>query len=93
MKRHLAASTLVALSLLGAILSAAAPAAAATSSVSGKLVSLAPATRTLTVERSDGGQLMLRTTARSRLERNGSPVALAALALRDTVSVRFDARW
>ncbi len=90
MKRSHLTWTLSALILLAAVLPAASPAAAAPSTVSGRLVSLSPATRTLTIERAGGGQVMLRTTPDSNLVRNGSSVSLAALALRDSVTVRYD---
>src|SRR5436190_7923951 len=90
MKRSHLTWTLCTLALLAAALPFAAPATAAPATVTGKLVSLSPSTRTLTVQRADGGQLMLRTNADSTLTRNGNPVALAALALRDTIAVSYD---
>ena len=90
MKRSHLTWTLFTVALLAAVLPFATPAAAAPASIAGKLVSLSPATRTLTVQSADGGQVILRTNAESTLVRNGNPVTLAALALRDSVSVRYD---
>jgi hypothetical protein len=64
------------------------PTLAANSSATGVIGSLSPAARTVTIQKSDGTQVMLRTSERSVLTRNGKPVRFAALALRDQVSVQ-----
>ncbi len=64
-------------------------AAAAPTSAVGEIVSLSPTTRTVTIRTLAGTQLMLRSSERSQLVRNGQPVRFVALALRDEVSVRF----
>jgi hypothetical protein len=65
-------------------------ATAANTNATGVIVSLVPATRTVTIRKSgDGTQVMLRAVDRSELSRNGKSVRFAALALRDQVSVRY----
>ena len=80
------ASLLLAVFLLPSAASAAGP----TARVAGKLVSLSTAARTLTIEAADGHRVVLQVNASSRLLRNGSPVRLAGLALRDSVSAQFE---
>lgn len=82
--------SLAALLLVVLVLPAAADAAGRTASVSGQLVSLSTAARTLTIKAADGHQVVLRVNPSSRLLRNGSPVRLAGLALRDSVSAQFE---
>jgi len=62
---------------------------AATTSATGTIVSLSPATRTVTIQNGDGTQVMLRASDRSVLKRNGKAVRFSALALRDQASVQF----
>jgi len=72
------------------IVPSAATAANANADAAGVIVSLVPATRTVTIRKSgDGTQVMLRAIDRSALSRNGKSVRFAALALRDQVSVRY----
>lgn len=56
----------------------------------GDLVSVSPATQTLTLRAADRTQVILRVNARSHLTRNGAQVQLASLALRDHVTAHFD---
>lgn len=70
------------------LLALAVPAMAAagrSASVSGQIVSLSPAAQTLTVQTASGNLAVYQVTPSSHLWRNGSPVGLAGLALRDTV--------
>jgi hypothetical protein len=64
-------------------------ATAANTSATGKIVSLSPATRTVTIQKSDSTEVMLRAGERTALTRNGKAVGFAALALRDEVSVQL----
>ncbi|HEX3555831.1 MAG TPA: DUF5666 domain-containing protein [Thermoanaerobaculia bacterium] len=78
------------------------PAAArtATTSATGTIGSLSPATRTVILQKSDNTQVMLRVSERAVLTRNGKPVRFGDLALRDqataqiqgTTLVRLDAQ-
>ncbi len=92
MKRSHVAWGVTALALLAIALPFHSPAHAAsgTTTLSGTLVSLSTSTRTLAIRRDDGTQTLLRITAGSALSRNGATVGIAALALRDRVTVRFD---
>jgi hypothetical protein len=91
MKRNHTVLSLLGLAALALTLLAAAPASAATTAVQGTITSLSSTARTVTVRSAAGTQSILRTNAASKLSRNGASVSLADLALRDTVSVRFDA--
>lgn len=80
--------SLVAL-LLTALLLPAAALAANTTSATGVIGSLSPATRTVTIQKSDDTQVILRATEHTVLTRNGKPARFTALALRDQVTVQF----
>jgi hypothetical protein len=79
--------SIVVLLLTALILPAAAR--AASTSVTGVIGSLSPAARTVTIQESDGTQVMLRASERTVLTRNGKAVRFAALALRDQVTVQL----
>jgi len=81
---------LVPLLLAAFVLPATADAPRRTASVSGQLVSLSPAARTLTVKAADGKQVILQVNPSSRLTRNGASVRLTSLALRDSVTAQFE---
>src|SRR5436305_6110254 len=66
-----------------------AAALAAGTTVTGVIGSLSPATRTVTIQKSDGTQVMVRATGRTVLTRNGRAVGFAALALRDQAAVQL----
>ncbi len=86
--RILSASVLafVLLSALAPSLAAAAPARV---SVSGDLVGLSAATRTISLKTSTGAQVILRVTDGTSLKRNGASVALGGLALRDRITAQY----
>ncbi len=67
------------------------PAAArtATTTATGTIGSLSPATRTVTLQKSDDTQVMLRASERTVLTRNGKPVRFGDLALRDQVTAQL----
>lgn len=70
------------------LLALAVPAMAAagrSANISGQIVSLSPAAQTLTVQTADGSQAIYHVTPATHLWRNGAPVGLAGLALRDAV--------
>jgi Cu/Ag efflux protein CusF len=58
-------------------------------SATGVLVSLSAAGHTVTIQKSDSTQVMLRAGEHAALTRNGKPAPFGALALRDQVSVVF----
>lgn len=68
----------------------AAEAAGRAASISGQLVSFSTAARSLTIKAAGGQQTVLRVNPASRLLRNGAPVRLAGLALRDSVTAQFE---
>ena len=83
---------LAALLLSVLALPAVAEAAGRTASVSGKVVSLSTAARTLTLKTADGQQVALRVNPSSRLLRNGAPVRLAGVVLGDKANAQFERR-
>ena len=85
--------SLVSLLLLALAVPATAAAGRSAATVSGQILSLSTAAQTLTVQTASGNQAVLRVTAASHLWRNGSPVGLADLALRDAVlTAQVDSR-
>jgi Cu/Ag efflux protein CusF len=64
-------------------------ASAVSTTATGVIVSLSPATRTVTIQKSDGTQVMLRAGDHSLLKRNAKVVRFSALALRDQATVQF----
>src|SRR4051812_36861746 len=80
---------LTVLLLAAAMLPAAATAANTTPTATGNIVSLSPATRTVTIQQSDSTEVMLRAGERTASTPIGKAVGFAAVALRDEVSVQL----
>lgn len=79
--------------LLLAVALPAMAAAGRSATISGQIVSLSPAAQTLTVQTAGGSQAIYHVTPATHLWRNGAPVGLAGLALRDTVlTAQVDSR-
>lgn len=79
--------------LLLAVALPAMAAAGRSATISGQIVSLSPAAQTLTVQTVGGSQAIYHVTPATHLWRNGAPVGLAGLALRDAVlTAQVDSR-
>ncbi len=72
------------------VLSPVAAAAPSRVSLSGDLVGLSAAGRTVSVRTANGAQVILRVTNSTTLKRNGATTRITGLALRDRVSVQYE---